>query len=183
VADAAQERRPQERAQPTEDGQGPRPEQAGELPPRATGCGTDGRLADSNEGRRRTRGAERAGQRGQPAPERAGGNGWLADAEHSKRRPLDVNREDGPNGAHGGREEAHGQSRARSQVCDSFWDAFDLIPCADGKSRRVEPGTFPLAHGVPDRVGLLRGYGNAINPWVAAKFIRAHVESRAVLEA
>lgn len=37
----------------------------------------------------------------------------------------------------------------------------------------LEPGTFPLAHGIPGRVGRLRGYGNAINPWVAAAFIRA----------
>ena len=57
------------------------------------------------------------------------------------------------------------------------WDAFDLIPCRDGKSRRVEPGTFPLAHGVPNRVGLLRGYGNAIVPQVAAEFIAAYLEA------
>lgn len=55
-----------------------------------------------------------------------------------------------------------------------FWDAFDLIPCRDGKSRRVEPGSFPLAHGVPGRVGLLRGYGNAICPQTAATFIQAY---------
>jgi DNA (cytosine-5)-methyltransferase 1 len=51
-----------------------------------------------------------------------------------------------------------------------FWSDFDLIPCRDGKARRVEPGTFPLAHGVPARVGRLRGYGNAIVPQVAAEF-------------
>jgi DNA (cytosine-5)-methyltransferase 1 len=57
------------------------------------------------------------------------------------------------------------------------WDAFDLLPCLDGKARRVEPGTFPLAHGVSGRVGLLRGYGNAIVPQVAAEFIQAAIES------
>ena len=30
-----------------------------------------------------------------------------------------------------------------------------------------------MAHGVPSRVGLLRGYGNAIVPQVAAEFIEA----------
>ena len=60
----------------------------------------------------------------------------------------------------------------------NFWSAFDLIPCLDGKARRIEPGTFPLAHGVPHHVGLLRGYGNAINPWIAAEFIAAYVETR-----
>jgi len=59
----------------------------------------------------------------------------------------------------------------------SFWSDCDWIPCRDGKYRPVEPGTFPLAHGVPNRVGRLRGYGNAINPEVAAVFIRAYLES------
>jgi DNA (cytosine-5)-methyltransferase 1 len=53
------------------------------------------------------------------------------------------------------------------------WDSFDILPCRDGKARRVESGTFPLAYGVPGRVGLLRGYGNAIVPQVAAAFIEA----------
>ena len=48
-----------------------------------------------------------------------------------------------------------------------------FIDCADGKSRLVEPGIFPLAHGIPNRVGVLRGAGNAIVPQVAAEFIRA----------
>ena len=37
----------------------------------------------------------------------------------------------------------------------------------------VEPSLFPLADGVPGRVGILRGAGNAIHPQVAAEFIRA----------
>ena len=59
-----------------------------------------------------------------------------------------------------------------------FWSHYDLIPCADGKARRIEPGTFPLANGVSGRVGLLRGYGNAIVPEVAAEFIQAYLEAR-----
>lgn len=55
------------------------------------------------------------------------------------------------------------------------WSRFDVIPCRDGKARRVESGTFPLAHGIPARVVRLRGYGNAINPVLAAEFISAAV--------
>lgn len=55
------------------------------------------------------------------------------------------------------------------------WSDFDLVPCRDGKWRRVESGTFPLAHGVSGRVGLLRGYGNAIVPQVAAEFIKSTI--------
>jgi DNA (cytosine-5)-methyltransferase 1 len=57
-----------------------------------------------------------------------------------------------------------------------FWGTADWIPCADGKWRPVEPGTFPLAHGLPARVGRLRGYGNAIVPQVAAEVISAYME-------
>ena len=42
-----------------------------------------------------------------------------------------------------------------------------------GDARIIEPGISPLAHGVPERVGLLRGYGNAIIPDAAAAFINA----------
>lgn len=58
------------------------------------------------------------------------------------------------------------------------WSKYEIIACGPGKARRVEPGTFPLANGVPARVGRLRGYGNAIVPQVAAKFIQAYVECR-----
>lgn len=54
-----------------------------------------------------------------------------------------------------------------------FWSDADWLLCRDGKWRPVEPGTFPLAHGVSGRVGILRGYGNAINPHAAAEFIQA----------
>lgn len=60
-----------------------------------------------------------------------------------------------------------------TQLPSNPWDTFDLLPCSDGKARRVEPGSFPLAHGLPARMVRLRGYGNAIVPQVAAEFVRA----------
>ena len=56
---------------------------------------------------------------------------------------------------------------------NGFWADADWIFCRDGKWRPVEPGTFPLAHGVANRVGRLRAYGNAINAVAAETFIRA----------
>ena len=53
---------------------------------------------------------------------------------------------------------------------------FDWVVGADGKARRVKRGIRLLAHGVPNRVGLLRGFGNAIDPRPAAAFIAAAAE-------
>jgi len=74
---------------------------------------------------------------------------------------------------------------------NGFWRDADWLGCRDGKWRPVEPGTFPLVHGLPrglvrggdqrmapnnsaeGRVMRLRGYGNAIVPQVASAFISA----------
>ena len=57
-----------------------------------------------------------------------------------------------------------------------FWSRADLIQCGDGKARRIEPGLAPLADGIPDRVAILRGFGNAIVPQLAATFVKASLE-------
>lgn len=62
---------------------------------------------------------------------------------------------------------------------NGFWANPDWLGCRDGKWRPVEPGTFPLAHGAPARVGRLRGYGNAVIAEVAVEFIKAYLESEA----
>lgn len=83
-----------------------------------------------------------------------------------------------------------------------FWSAFDIVHCTDGKARRVPKSSlqrlvdglsgglvrggfegaegFPLAEGAGNRVGRLKGFGNAINPYAAAEVIQAYREARAL---
>ncbi len=56
---------------------------------------------------------------------------------------------------------------------NSFWRDADWLFCRDGKWRPVEPGTFPLADGVANRVAQLRAYGNALIAPQAVEFVRA----------
>lgn len=60
---------------------------------------------------------------------------------------------------------------------NGFWRDADWLYCRDGRWRAVEPGTLPLAHGSTNRVGRLRGYGNAIVAPQAEAFIRAYMET------
>jgi len=69
-----------------------------------------------------------------------------------------------------------GSAQERERLRTDTWDGCEFVECRDGKSRPVEPGTFPLAHGIPARVGRLRGYGNAIVPQVAAEVIGAYMD-------
>lgn len=78
-------------------------------------------------------------------------------------------------GAHEGRQDQHGHVGRNGTT--GFWAAADWIDCKDGKTRPVEPSTFPLAYGAPARVGRLRAYGNAIVPQVAQAFIEAYLET------
>ena len=100
-----------------------------------------------------------------------------------------------------------GEGSERSTGPTGFWDQYDIIPCRDGKSRRIECQSRRLADGIPallddlrdvgateeqieaainpfplvkkqlGRTILLKGYGNAIVPQVAAEFIKAFLES------
>ena len=53
------------------------------------------------------------------------------------------------------------------------WGGCQAVQCKDGKVRLIptQPEIFPLANGIPNRVGTLRGAGNAIVPQVAAEII------------
>jgi len=56
---------------------------------------------------------------------------------------------------------------------NGFWRDADWLRCRDDKWRPVKPGSFPLAHGIAGRVGLLRGAGNAIVLPQATAFLEA----------
>ena len=144
-----------------------RPEHVGELSRRPEGLGSSSGssgVADAAGIRGGPRRAECEGQ--QRAASHGGIGGGLADTRHES-----TGRAAGPGEEEGGR-----------PLCDvagcCAWNVFDLIPCADRKARRIEPGSAPLAHGIPARVVRLRGYGNAIVPQVAAEFIRAFYETQ-----
>jgi DNA (cytosine-5)-methyltransferase 1 len=63
---------------------------------------------------------------------------------------------------------------------NGFWENCEWVYCRDEKYRPVEPGTFPLVNGAPERVGRLRGYGDAIVAPQAEAFIRAYMQERGI---
>jgi len=69
-----------------------------------------------------------------------------------------------------------GRASERITRSSSHWNGAISIFCGDGKTWRIEPGISPLVDGLPGRVGLLRGYGNAIVPACAAEFVMAYME-------
>jgi DNA (cytosine-5)-methyltransferase 1 len=127
-----------------------------------------GGLADAHGRHGGDRGIQRGGEHGQQ-PEDGGFVVGMGDPDdqgpQGHGRPFNLNDPAGRDG-----EERHNPA-------SGFWSNYDIINCRDGKARRVESGSFPLANGIPGRVGLLRGYGNAIVPQVAAKFITAFMQS------
>ena len=99
------------------------------------------------------------------------------------------------------------ESTSKQSENSGFWDQYDIIPCRDGKQRRIECQSRGLADGVPTlmdtlrgagateeqieaainsfplvkkqlgRTILLKGYGNAIVPQVASEFIKAFIST------
>ena len=122
--------------------------------------GTTGRMADTADGRQRREPDGAEGRR------KSGRDCSMGDSTGEQQH-----------GGLGGLEAA--QRQERNQFRGAGWSCFEVLPCRDGKARRVEAGTFPLADGLPGRMGLLRGYGNAIVPQVAETFIEAWKDARA----
>ncbi|QXN71690.1 DNA methylase [Rhodobacter phage RcMcDreamy] len=147
----------------------------------ALGCGSGG-LADLHGDRRIEAGRSQpeAGCNGSFGDRTIGGlgNGISAGLEGFGGHG-DGSREPGRivSGAPRSASEASPVGEGRPGPTNGFWGTADWLFCRDERFRPVEPGTFPLVDGLPGRVGLLRGYGNAINPQAAAQFIQAFFEA------
>jgi DNA (cytosine-5)-methyltransferase 1 len=75
------------------------------------------------------------------------------------------------------RERPKGMGSSQPSRDSSFWSDAIWLTGADGKARRAQPGIPLLAHGIPNRVGKLRAYGNAIVAPLAAQVIGAYLDA------
>lgn len=82
---------------------------------------------------------------------------------------------DGKTGVLGERRIKHG-SAGENPENSNAWANPDWLLCRDGYARPVESGTFPVVNGIPSRVDIVHGYGNAIVPQVAAEFVKSFFE-------
>lgn len=160
-------------------------------------AGEDGGLGNSNVTRLEGYGGNdgAAGREGATGPVAAPGfHDGLANTDNEQ-HSIAINR-CGHEHASTGREQDPAASAGlsgdyRTLEVNGFWRDADWLLCRDGKWRPVEPGTFPLVDGAAarlgrvepgmarvassNRVGRLKGYGNAINAQAAAAFIRAYM--------
>ena len=137
-----------------------------------------GRMDNNNNKRLERHGADQAqsgwiGEAGSVAE--AGESRGLADAAHGAGYGSEPRAVVGLDAQGAGTVQAEHE---HAGPINGHWRDADWLYCRDGKWRPVEPGTFPLAHGAPARVGRLRAYGNAIVPQVAQTFIEAFMECR-----
>ena len=86
-----------------------------------------------------------------------------------------------PEGKDGGQGSIRGAAGCAAETGEPGpWSDAIWVPCRDGKARPwpPEPALFPLASGISNRVGTLRGAGNAICIPQAAAFVKAFLASR-----
>jgi DNA (cytosine-5)-methyltransferase 1 len=90
----------------------------------------------------------------------ASSSGWLDDADDARPQGRRERR-------YGGREWSAGSASLDA------WQHHGWVMCADGRARQAAPIARRMDDGISARVGLLRGFGNAIVPQVAATFLQA----------
>jgi site-specific DNA-cytosine methylase len=147
-------------------------------------------MADTDQGGRGRRPCDGDGERDGQAGGRVEGDGVAAGCGEDRLDMADADyrrsfaQPDRDNRTLDGticREEGAGDQlaiRAASRGANgTFWSDHIWLTGSDGKARRSKPGLPLLAHGVPNRVGKLRAYGNAIVPPLAAEVIRAYMDN------
>ena len=80
-----------------------------------------------------------------------------------------------PDAAHGSNQRSCAQ-RDEWNMENSAWTPYEWTETVDGRKFRNKPSLPLLAHGIANRVGKLRGYGNALVAPQAEGFIRAYME-------
>jgi DNA (cytosine-5)-methyltransferase 1 len=81
----------------------------------------------------------------------AGQSGWLDNTISIGRGAW----RDGNHAGDDGQQPSAIGGNDRPSTVNGHWSASDWLHCRDGKWRPVEPGTFPLAHGMPRSMGAL----------------------------
>lgn len=154
-------------------------------------CGVGNAVSEGLEGHAGHGDGKIGRQRKDRSTAKAGGNGRMADAPGvrcERERPTPPPALQGQCAERGGENPPPGyagqlqggleglRGHGAPLPTNGFWRNADWLLCRDGKWRPVEPGTFPLAHGITNCVGRLRGYGNAIVAPQAEAFIKAFME-------
>lgn len=144
-------------------------------------CGATGGLAYTNDHRQQPSGRGWGGSECAKARDntgRCGKVGFVADTDNQQRQIAaptgsyaDISR-----GWNEGAEAVAGRSsNLRPGPVNGFWRSADWLHCQDGKWRAVRSESFPLVNGVAGRVGQLRAYGNAVNAYAAAAFLKSYM--------
>jgi len=138
--------------------------------------GYERHMADADEGGRGRWPRDGDGERDGQARERHEDHGVAAGGGEDHLDVANAN-VSGLRQRHGNNPPAGHRHPAAPEGRSGHWDDHIWLTGSDGKSRRVEPSIPLLAHGVSNRVGRLRAYGNAIVPPLAAEVVKALMET------
>jgi DNA (cytosine-5)-methyltransferase 1 len=105
---------------------------------------------------------------------------WFVADTISQRRERGKRSEDRhePYGENARRAEGNGRTFGIREDDVSWCGNLEGVRSPDGKTRRSDPSIRVLDNGVPNRMGALKAYGNAVVPQLAAVVISSYMEAR-----